>query len=456
MSLFKKYTEQGISLRFTHIIMILISVIIACILVLETFLTSNKYHQLSDATDDYIEMEHYAQSLMDASDYLTEEVQCFTVTSDIRHLERYFDEADVQQRREKAVDKLTELSSDTAASRRLELALSSSVELMNTEYYAMVLMIDALDITEYPEILDTVEIDAADRALSKEEKILKAQQMVHDENYYAYKRKIHDETKQCLEELIASTQNVQSGSDNRMQIKLRVIRLLVIIQTIATITVLWLTSYLGIIPILKGVEKIKEDSEIPVIGSYEFRYLAKTYNKMYEAFKKSIANLNYDASHDKLTGLYNRAGYDVLSKSIDLPTTAALLIDADRFKEINDNYGHATGDKILQKLAAALKRTFRSEDYICRIGGDEFVVYMLHVTPELVPLIEAKIARINAVLQDTADDLPPLSVSVGAAFGADAESAKELVKNADEALYAVKEAGRCGCRFYQKSAQPGS
>jgi diguanylate cyclase (GGDEF)-like protein len=238
-----------------------------------------------------------------------------------------------------------------------------------------------------------------------------------------------------------------------MQIKLRVIRLLVIIQTIATITVLWLTSYLGIIPILKGVEKIKEDSEIPIIGSYEFRYLAKTYNKMYSAFKKSIESLNYEASHDKLTGLYNRAGYDVLRSGIDLNTSAVLLIDADNFKSINDNYGHVIGDCVLKKIAAQLKNTFRVEDYICRIGGDEFVVFMRHVHKGLSPLIEDKIGLINRTLTDRKlDSLPPISISVGIAFGEDEADIDSLIEHADEALYVVKENGRRGYSFYGESA----
>ena len=109
-------------------------------------------------------------------------------------------------------------------------------------------------------------------------------------------------------------------------------------------------------------------------GSYEFRYLAKTYNKMYEAFKQSIENLNYEASHDSLTGVYNRAGYDVVKQSLDLKSTAVLIIDADNFKKINDMYGHLVGDQVLKKIEDALRAAFRSEDYICRVGGDEFWV----------------------------------------------------------------------------------
>lgn len=255
---------------------------------------------------------------------------------------------------------------------------------------------------------------------------------------------------ECLKTLESDTHSKQKIISEEMTEQMKGTRFFIIIQCAATVFVLLMTSYLGINPIIKGVEKIKEDSEIPIIGSYEFRYLAKTYNKMYEAFKKSIANLNYDASHDKLTGVYNRSGYDILSQSIDLRSTAALLIDADKFKEINDTHGHATGDKVLKKIAVMLRRTFRSEDYICRVGGDEFVVFMLHMDEERRELIKLKVGLINKGLADTSDDLPPISVSIGVAFGKDVPNVSTLIKNADEALYRMKNSGRGGCCFYTK------
>ncbi len=174
---------------------------------------------------------------------------------------------------------------------------------------------------------------------------------------------------------------------------------------------------------------------------------------MYEAFKKNIAHLNYDASHDKLTGLYNRAGFDVLRESVELETTAVLMVDADNFKDINDCYGHDTGDKVLRKIADILRHTFRSEDYICRIGGDEFVIFMVHVSPDLRHLIESKAKYINEQLAVTNDHLPEISVSIGVAFGKNAPSGEEVVKFADKALYHRKENGRKGCSFYEPAEE---
>ena len=94
---------------------------------------------------------------------------------------------------------------------------------------------------------------------------------------------------------------------------------------------------------------------------------------MYEVYRNSLERLNFKASHDELTGAYNRSGYELLLSSVDLGSVYMLLFDLDNFKEINDTYGHEVGDKVLIKLVNILKLNFRSDDYVCRIGGDEFV-----------------------------------------------------------------------------------
>jgi diguanylate cyclase (GGDEF)-like protein len=319
---------------------------------------------------------------------------------------------------------------------------------MQTEYYAMKLITIACEIEYIPDEVEKVELTKQDAALSNSEKIKLAQRMVHDTTYHRKKEVIRTNMESCLVELEKQTHIIQNEANEKLETRLNAIRVIIFIQLAIIIVILIMTSVLVILPMLRGVYSIKKDEKLPVKGAYEFRYLAKTYNSMYEAFKKSIASLNYEASHDKLTGLYNRAGYDVLSRSVDLGTTAVLMIDVDKFKDINDQYGHDVGDKILQKFARVLRKTFRSEDYICRIGGDEFVVFMMHVTDELRDLIILKTKQINSALADVSDELPPASASIGIAFGHDAPDMETLLKHADEALYNVKENGRGGGSFY--------
>ena len=160
----------------------------------------------------------------------------------------------------------------------------------------------------------------------------------------------------------------------------------------------------------------------------------------------SLAN---KAETDELTGLLNRAGYDRLLGELDLKSTTLLLVDTDKFKRINDNFGHETGDRVLQKISRSLLGNFRHNDHVCRIGGDEFAVLMVNVgTLEDGKIVE-KIRYINRELAGTIDDeLPAVSVSVGVAHGAGAKDWTELFRNADSVLYRVKQNGGRGCMVY--------
>lgn len=448
MSIFRKVKENGIRLRWVHIIIIIFTAVISFFMLYETFRFSAAFEDVTGATDEYIELQKDADGLMNASDYLTQEVQDFTVTTEKIHLINYFEEAEETKRREKAIEKMKDITGEGTAYKFLHNAMNESLDLMQIEYYAMKLITIACEIEYIPDEVEKVELTKQDAALSNSEKIKLAQRMVHDTTYHRKKEVIRTNMESCLVELEKQTHIIQDEANEKLETRLNNIRVIIFIQLAIIIVILIMTSVLVILPMLRGVYSIKKDEKLPVKGAYEFRYLAKTYNSMYEAFKKSIASLNYEASHDKLTGLYNRAGYDVLSRSVDLGTTAVLMIDVDKFKDINDQYGHDVGDKILQKFARVLRKTFRSEDYICRIGGDEFVVFMMHVTDELRDLIILKTKQINSALADASDELPPASASIGIAFGHDAPDMETLLKHADEALYNVKENGRGGGSFY--------
>ena len=171
----------------------------------------------------------------------------------------------------------------------------------------------------------------------------------------------------------------------------------------------------------------------------------------------SVVNLTTVSEHrltnkaetDELTGLLNRAGYDRLLEELDVPDTILLLVDTDKFKGINDRFGHETGDRVLQKIAKSLLANFRQNDYVCRIGGDEFAVLMLNTGALENERIREKIRFINRELAaSAADDLPAVSVSVGVARGTGAASWKELFNQADAALYQVKKAGGRDCRIH--------
>ena len=166
---------------------------------------------------------------------------------------------------------------------------------------------------------------------------------------------------------------------------------------------------------------------------------------MYEANREQKEQLAYEVKHDRLTGIYNRSGYDFFLRNVDWETSALVLFDVDRFKQVNDTFGHDVGDRVLVKVAEAIRNSFRSQDYVCRIGGDEFAVIMVHANPSSSELIRQKVARINETLSLGGEGLPPIRLSCGAVYGAGCADTEKLFKRADNALYRVKGSGGNGC-----------
>jgi diguanylate cyclase (GGDEF)-like protein len=180
-------------------------------------------------------------------------------------------------------------------------------------------------------------------------------------------------------------------------------------------------------------------------GVKELKIVSDTYNAIFEDNRKQFDRLNYRSMHDALTGLFNRKAYEIMSRELDLSRVALLMVDVDKFKTINDTYGHDVGDLVLMRVAEVLGYCFRSTDLVFRLGGDEFVVIMSNVDSSLSETVRRKIQQANVMLQKPTDDLPPTSLSVGVAF-ADRENPEgDIFKDADTALYRMKQSGRCGC-----------
>ena len=160
--------------------------------------------------------------------------------------------------------------------------------------------------------------------------------------------------------------------------------------------------------------------------------------------------LRHQALHDALTGLPNRVLImdrieQLLARNRRHRTSgAALYVDLDEFKNVNDSLGHAAGDRLLVAVAARLETTLRDTDTIGRMGGDEFVVLIdggeLKVAPQLVAERLLDVMRQPFTLDEAATPLI-VNTSIGIAIG-DRPSAGELLRDADVALYQAKAAGK--------------
>ena len=158
--------------------------------------------------------------------------------------------------------------------------------------------------------------------------------------------------------------------------------------------------------------------------------------------KTSLAHLDYKASHDELTGVLNRSGYELLLSSLDRESTYMIMLDVDNFKTINDTCGHETGDRVLVRLARVLKKHFRSEDYVCRIGGDEFVVFMVNTEKTQHDLVASKIEDIRRELYESNDGMPSVTISAGIAHGSDFSDTTAWFEEADAEMYQAKQRGK--------------
>jgi diguanylate cyclase (GGDEF)-like protein/PAS domain S-box-containing protein len=175
--------------------------------------------------------------------------------------------------------------------------------------------------------------------------------------------------------------------------------------------------------------------------------------------KRSEERIRYMASHDTLTGLPNRISLDLLlTQSIAQARrggkqVAVLFLDLDRFKTVNDSLGHHVGDMLLQAVAQRLRHSLRQSDAVARQGGDEFII----VIPDVHSVEHEVLAVARHVLDAVAkpyrvNDMeltitPSIGISLYPDDGTDIPT---LIKHADAAMYAAKEAGRGSIRFFSR------
>ena len=182
---------------------------------------------------------------------------------------------------------------------------------------------------------------------------------------------------------------------------------------------------------------------------------------LYVLYRNKSANerLLYAAQTDGLTGAYNKRSTEEKINEIlrtnPGETDTFVIMDVDHFKEVNDTYGHITGDSVLSQFGHLLQNHFREGDVVGRIGGDEFVVLM-----RKTEMKEGAVARIQSLVEKMEHlNFPEMNgehvtISVGISFAPESgNSYEELYKNADTALYETKQTGRNGYHVYQKKEE---
>ncbi|MGJ0372353.1 EAL domain-containing protein [Aliarcobacter cryaerophilus] len=176
------------------------------------------------------------------------------------------------------------------------------------------------------------------------------------------------------------------------------------------------------------------------------------------SLKEADRKLHFHANYDILTKLANRVQFEShLKSTIESckrrnSKIALFFIDLDKFKDINDTYGHTVGDEMLKTVAKRLEQSIRKEDFIARLGGDEFVLIIKDVknSEDMITLA----CKVNENIKEpiTLDDkVFFMTLSIGISIFPDhGKDSEDLIKNSDAAMYVVKENGRNGYRLYSQ------
>ena len=462
----KKKTNKGVSIKTVGWLLGGFGVAIVVMLVVSLYMLSFQFEKVQKTTKEYVSLKISALEVQTSSDYLTEQARSFVVTADDEFIFNYMNEGYFLNNREKSLDALTAKIGNAQPYSELVQAVNRSKQLMNNEFYAMRLTIEAFNKTndyndsdhyendkKFCEKIRTevlgLDLKEGDGALTVEEKKAKALDLVYGNSYNFQKKSISKE----IDESIKGIDKLLEDNILKSSEQLRAV--MIVQQAFIVVLILFFATAIVLIrfgltkPIDVAVKKINKREFLESRGLREYRYLVDAYNEARAASISNTEKLQYIAEHDTLTGVYNRAGYDAFYHDLNLDKTIYILIDVDNFKDINDNFGHMTGDKALRKLSDILSKYF-PHDHICRIGGDEFAILIFNfydresVKKELID----KFKKINKEASTKERGIPAMTISIGVAIGTNKDDTDTLYRKADKAMYEIKQKTKGSYCFY--------
>ncbi|WLS78560.1 diguanylate cyclase [Erwinia pyri] len=234
---------------------------------------------------------------------------------------------------------------------------------------------------------------------------------------------------------------------------------------ITAILAFWLSNrmHAGILSGLLNIASVAHDVRIrrafsmrvPSSSIAELNKLSGDFNSLLDELsewqhhlQRENDSLAHQVLHDALTGLPNRMAFELQLKKLrsdplQRKKLAVLFIDGDRFKEVNDTYGHAAGDNVLAETAQRLRNKLRKEDMVARLGGDEFAVLLTGIESgaQAARVAENIIEAMRQPIRLGNGETVSQSLSIGVALARDHASGEALLATADAAMYHIKELG---------------
>ena len=229
-----------------------------------------------------------------------------------------------------------------------------------------------------------------------------------------------------------------------------------ILTNFATVTLVRDETKVGI-ELFSSIWPIALTSAVAVVLVMSFLY--KSLVDLVQELEEREASAQHQALHDQLTGLANRALLeDRLAQALTRyrrtgEQVAMLMLDLDRFKQVNDTLGHNAGDRLVQEVGERLRSLVRETDTVARIGGDEFAI--VQISPKGEADVRRLCERIIAVIREPfliGEREARVGVSIGAVFASkDVSEASELLRKADITMYRAKAAGRDCFRIFTEA-----
>ena len=442
--------RHGIRLSRVNIVLLAVTVIGSIGMIIATNRLNSAYQQLIEETGKYINTQQDAGMIEEFSGSMLSESRSFLQTGDPAHVMAFYSQMDVIRRQ---LDRsgTAETKSTAASDRYLEEAVEAFRTLAEQDAYAMRLKAETLPVSlgSYPAEFAGTEIRPEDAALDAEQKLAKAQEILDRTDYSAIRSRLSDRVDASHRAASETVQQQMGVTTARIWQELLLLRTFGVVFLVIAVLAMLSNLLLIILPINRSVSNLDNREEIPEQGSFEMRNLARVYNEVLRDSTEKQEELEYSATHDALTGVYNRAAFDREYDRCRNDRIGIAIVDVDGFKHYNDIYGHDVGDHVLRRVTETIGSKFRKEDHISRIGGDEFVIIMKNTGSAQSEDIKLKIDEINEELvKERRKGMPPISVSVGAAFWDRENPGPDILKDADKALLQMKQNGKLGCRIY--------
>ena len=442
--------RHGIRLSRVNIVLLAVTVIGSIGMIIATNRLNSAYQQLIEETGKYINTQQDAGMIEEFSGSMLSESRSFLQTGDPAHVMAFYSQMDVI-RRQLDSSGTSETKGTAASDRYLEEAVEAFRTLAEQDAYAMRLKAETLPVSlgSYPAEFAGTEIRPEDAALDAEQKLAKAQEILDRTDYSAIRSRLSDRVDASHRAASETVQQQMGVTTARIWQELLLLRTFGVVFLVIAVLAMLSNLLLIILPINRSVSNLDNREQIPEQGSFEMRNLARVYNEVLRDSTEKQEELEYSATHDALTGVYNRAAFDREYDRCRNDRIGIAIVDVDGFKHYNDVYGHDVGDHVLRRVTETIGSKFRKEDHISRIGGDEFVIIMKNTGSAQSEDIKLKIDEINEELvKERRKGMPPISVSVGAAFWDRENPGPDILKDADKALLQMKQNGKLGCRIY--------